>query len=214
MQLGFSALALVASVVAVAQTPAPARLAAPNPRVLVKQYCVVCHNDKLLTGNVSLQGLDFTDVAANAGTLEKVVRKVRSGEIPPVDMPHPTPAVAASFIATIVPSLDKAAAAHPNPGTPAFHRLKRAEYSNAIRDVLALDIQPGATLPTDDSGYGFDNIGDVLSASPALLERYMSVARMASRLAVGNTNIKPSTEEISARQNAPGGPGKDRNERG
>src|SRR5258708_5290716 len=163
----------------------PARAAASlPPQDLVKKYCVVCHNDKLLTGNVSLQGIDFSDLRKNAVKLEKVVRKVHSGEMPPVDMPHPPAVVAASFTKRIVASLDRAAAAHPNPGRPAVHRLNRAEYSNAIRDVLALDIQPGASLPADDSGYGFDNIGDVLSASPALLERYMSVARLVSRLAV------------------------------
>ncbi len=189
-------------------TPAPV-----DKTALVKKYCVVCHNDKLSNGGLSFKGLDFADLQKNGSVLERMARKVKSGEMPPVDMPRPAEAVLGSFVKSIEPSLDHAAAANPNPGRPAVHRLNRAEYSNAIRDVLALDVQPGASLPADDSGYGFDNIGDVLSMSPALLDRYLSVARMVSRLAVGNTNIKPSTEEISARQNAPGGPGKDRNER-
>src|SRR6185295_19682697 len=105
-----------------------------------------------------------------------------------------------AFVKSLETVLDRSAAASPNPGRPAVHRLNRAEYSNAIRDILALDIQPGASLPVDDSGYGFDNIGDVLSLSPALLERYMSVGRLISRLAVGNVALKPTVEEFQARR--------------
>src|SRR5262249_35636009 len=90
--------------------------------------------------------------------------------------------------------LDRYAAAHPEPGRPAVHRLNRAEYSNAVRDLLAVDIQAGSSLPVDDSGYGFDNIADVLSMSPALLERYLSVARTVSRLAVGAPELRPRGE--------------------
>jgi Protein of unknown function (DUF1592)/Protein of unknown function (DUF1588)/Protein of unknown function (DUF1585)/Protein of unknown function (DUF1587)/Protein of unknown function (DUF1595) len=150
-----------------------------------------------LTGGVSLEGVDFSDAAANASLMERVLRKISSGEMPPAGMPRPTETASTAFTKSLEDTLDKAAAAHPNPGRPAVHRLNRAEYSNAIRDILALDIQPGASLPADDSGYGFDNIGDVLSVSPALLERYMSVARMVSRLAVGDTAIKPSVEDFS-----------------
>jgi len=180
--------------------------AAPPPS-LTDQYCVACHNQKALTGGVSLQGLDLSNAAANAAILEKVLRKLRSGEMPPAGLPRPSAAASAAFTKSLEDSLDKAAAAHPNPGRPAVHRLNRAEYSNAIRDVLALDIQPGASLPADDSGYGFDNIGDVLSVSPALLERYISVARLVSRLAVGEAGRKPSVEDFAA----PGG--SNRNER-
>ena len=116
-------------------------------------------------------------LAATPPLLERVLRKFRTGEMPPAGMPRPAAPVAAAFTKSLEESLDRAAAANPNPGRPAVHRLNRAEYSNAIRDVLALDIQPGSALPVDDSGYGFDNIGDVLSMSPALLEQYMSAAR-------------------------------------
>lgn len=116
--------------------------------------------------------------------------------MPPAGMPRPPAAAITSFTGWLVDSLDKYAAAHPNPGRPAIHRLNRAEYSNTIRDLLALDISPGALLPVDDSGYGFDNIADVLSVSPALLERYMSVARMVSRTAVGDPGQKPADEEF------------------
>ena len=103
--------------------------------------------------------------------------------------------------------MDQAAAAHPNPGHPTIHRLNRAEYSNAVRDLLALDVQPGSKLPADDSGYGFDNIGDVLSLSPMLIERYISAARMVSRMAVGDAGIKPDVDEFDAvkGKNAPRG---------
>jgi len=192
---------------------APPAAAPPSPRALVDQYCVVCHNQKTATAGVCLQGLDFSNAPANAAILERVIRKVSSGEMPPAGMPRPPAPVAAAFTKSLADSLDHAATANPNPGRPAVHRLNRAEYSNAIRDVLAVDVQPGALLPIDDSGYGFDNIGDVLSISPALLERYMSVARMIAREAVGDTGIKPGVEEFAARQDAPGTAGRDRNER-
>jgi mono/diheme cytochrome c family protein len=184
---------------------------ASSPHTLVDQYCVGCHNQKALTAGVSLEGIDFSDAAANASVMEKVLRKLRAGEMPPAGMPRPAEAVSAAFTKSLVDTLDKAAAAHPNPGRPAVHRLNRVEYSNAIRDILAIDIQSGASLPADDSGYGFDNIGDVLSVSPALLERYISVARTVSRLAVGSTSIKPSVEDSATLPDAP--TGTNRNER-
>ena len=105
------------------------------------QYCVVCHNQKTSTAGVCLEGLDFSNPAANAAILEKVIRKVRTGEMPPAGMPRPAAPVSAAFTKSLEDSLDRAAAANPNPGRPAVHRLNRAEYSNAIRDLLALDIQ-------------------------------------------------------------------------
>jgi mono/diheme cytochrome c family protein len=212
------AVAVLPSSVALSQTSAhptvvPAPQAAPAPRALVNQYCVVCHNQKALTAGVSLEGIDFSNPTANAAIMERVLRKVRSGEMPPTGMPRPPAPVLTAFTKSLETTLDQASAAHPNPGRPAIHRLNRAEYSNAIRDILALDIQPGSSLPVDDSGYGFDNIGDVLSVSPALLEKYMSVARLISRLAVGNTGVKPSAEDFQARSDAPGAGGGDRNER-
>jgi len=195
--------------------PAPQASAhtAPTARGLVDQYCVVCHNQKAMTAGVSLEGIDFSNPSANAAIMERVLRKVRTGEMPPAGMPRPPAPALTAFTKSLESTLDQAGAAHPNPGRPAIHRLNRAEYSNAIRDILALDIQPGSSLPVDDSGYGFDNIGDVLSVSPALLEKYMSVARLISRLAVGNTSVKPSVEDFPARQDGPGAGGGDRNER-
>ena len=167
-----------------------------QPKALINQYCAVCHNAKLKSGGVSLADLDLSDIAANSATLEKMLRKVHSGEMPPPGMPRPSAEVARAFTHWLTDQLDSSAATHPNPGRPVIHRLNRAEYSNAIRDLLALDIKPGAMLPPDDTGYGFDNIGEVLSLAPVLIERYMSVARTVARLAVGDQAIKPESAEF------------------
>jgi hypothetical protein len=192
LMLSFRSFALSSAVCLVA-VPSFAATTPPSP-TLVNQYCVFCHNQKLKTAGVSLDTLDPTKVGADAEVWEKVLRKVSSGQMPPMGMPHPKPEATAAFNQWLSAELDRNAAEHPNPGRPTIHRLNRAEYSNAVRDLLALDIKPGAKLPTDDSGYGFDNIGDVLSLSPVLIERYMSVARMVSRLAVGDTKIKPEED--------------------
>ncbi|MBI4464008.1 MAG: DUF1592 domain-containing protein [Acidobacteria bacterium] len=115
-------------------------------------------------------------------------------------MPRPDKATYDSFATYLETELDRAATAHPNPGRPAIHRLNRAEYTNAIRDLLAVDIDGRSLLPTDDSGYGFDNIADVLSVSPLLLERYMSAARKISRRAIGDAAIRPDVETYDVPQ--------------
>ncbi len=188
-----------------APTPAPKRQASvasvsPPDAAVLDKYCVSCHNDRLKTAGLSLQGLEFTDVPARAQVWEKVMRKVRAGEMPPVTsrarLDAPTAAALVTYLET---TLDRDAAAHPNPGRAPAHRLNRAEYSNAIRDLLAVDVTPGDWLPVDDSGYGFDNIAAVLSTSPALLERYMMAARRVSRLAVGDLTLKPVEDIIDAK---------------
>ncbi len=163
---------------------------------LVTQYCTGCHSQKARMAGVNLEGLDPSKPAENAAVWEKVLRKINAGQMPPAGLPRPSAAAAAAFTKSLGEELDRAAAANPNPGNPTIHRLNRAEYSNAVRDLLALDIKPGAKLPADDTGYGFDNIGDVLSLSPVLIERYMSVARMVSRVAVGDANVKPEVNEF------------------
>ena len=186
--IGFAMLIVVA--------PRPTLSAAdsgPN-RSLVEKHCLSCHNNDLRTAGVSLQELDPADVARNPAIWEKVLRKVSSHEMPPEGSPAPEAAARAEFVAHLEKALDQAAAVAPNPGRPAAHRLNRAEYGNAVRDLLALDIDVSAMLPGDDSGYGFDNIADVLSLSPALLERYLVAARRISRLAAGNPDVKPQHE--------------------
>ena len=123
---------------------------------------------------------------------EKVAHKLRTGMMPPDGRPRPDATVYASLVSHLESALDQAWAANPNPGWPAVvHRLNRAEYTNAIRDLLGLAVDGRALLPADDSGYGFDNIGDVLTISPGLMARYMSAAAKISRLAVGDPTRRP-----------------------
>jgi mono/diheme cytochrome c family protein len=164
-----------------------------SARKVLNQYCGYCHNQKLKTAGVMFDTLDTAKIGPDAATWERVLRKVNAGEMPPPKLPRPNPQTITSFTVWLRGELDKEAALHPNPGHPTIHRLNRAEYSNAIRDLLALNIEPGEKLPVDDSGYGFDNIADVLSLSPMLIERYMSVARLVARSAVGDVSVKPET---------------------
>jgi mono/diheme cytochrome c family protein len=172
--------------------------AAASARALLNRYCVGCHNERLKTANLVLENADLTHIAAGAETWEKVLRKVKTGAMPPMTAARPARAAADAFAGWLQQSLDRAAGERPNPGRPAIHRLNRAEYANAIRDLLGLEIDSRALLPTDDAGYGFDNIADVLSVSPGLFERYMSAARKISRLAVGDPATKPVVETYSA----------------
>jgi mono/diheme cytochrome c family protein len=168
---------------------------------LVRTSCTGCHNDRLKTGGLSLQHLDLANVPEHAEVWEKVARKLRSGEMPPSTVRvRPDAKVAAAMVTYLETTLDRAAAAQPNPGRAPVHRLNRAEYSNAVRDLLAVDVRPGEWLPVDDSGYGFDNIAAVLSTSPTLLDRYMSAGRKISRLAVGDLAIKPAEEIYDAKR--------------
>src|SRR5262249_46919112 len=134
----------------------PAAAASTSSRALVDQYCVACHNDRLKTGNLSLEKIDTSRVGDSADVWEKVLQKVKTGAMPPVGRPRPDRTTAESFTSWLETSLDTAAAARPNPGRPAIHRLNRAEYANAVRDVLGVRIDSAALLPADSSGYGFD----------------------------------------------------------
>jgi mono/diheme cytochrome c family protein len=176
----------------------PLSAAAGNARsyqpVLTK-YCVNCHDDRRKIADLSLQHVDLADVARDAPVLEKVVRKLRSRAMPPAGMPRPDEQTYTALTTALETELDVAWAANPNPGRPAaLHRLNRAEYRNAVRDLVALDVDVSSMLPPDAASYGFDNIGDVLGLSPVLLERYLSAARKISRLAVGDLTASPATE--------------------
>ncbi len=144
--------------------------------------------------------MEIANAGSHAELFENVLRKVKNGQMPPVGMPRPDAATMAAFDRWLEETLDAEGAAHPNPGRPGVHRLNRAEYSNAVRDIFDLDIIAESQLPVDDSGYGFDNIGAVLSASPALLDRYLSVARKVSRLAAGDPTLKPIKEAFEPRR--------------
>ncbi|HJR71480.1 MAG TPA: DUF1592 domain-containing protein [Gammaproteobacteria bacterium] len=152
----------------------------------VARYCTSCHDDAERTAELSLESLPLTAVAAHPAEWEKVVRKLRAGMMPPVGEPRPAAEARLEFVSWLESELDTAAAADPNPGrTEPFHRLNRAEYRNAVRDLLALDIDVAELLPADEASYGFDNIAGVLKLSPTLLERYLAAADRVSRLAVG-----------------------------
>jgi mono/diheme cytochrome c family protein len=174
----------------------PVRSLAPAYRSLLDQYCVSCHNDRLRTANLVLEKdkIDVEHVGAGADVWEKVLLKLRTGGMPPPGRPRPDQGAYKAFASWLETALDRAAAADPNPGRPALHRLNRTEYTNAIRDVLALDIDSHSWLPADDLSFGFDNNADILSVSPGLLERYMSVAAKISRLAVGDPTMRPVRE--------------------
>jgi len=180
---------------------------APETANLIGTYCVSCHNDRAKTGGLSLQTLSIANLPEHADVWEKVARKLRSGEMPPSTVrSRPDAKQAEAFAVFVETTLDRAAAARPNPGRAPVHRLNRAEYSNAVRDLLAVDVRPGEWLPVDDSGYGFDNIAAVLSTSPALLDKYMSAARKVSRLAVGDLALKPVEEIYDAKRDPNKGP--------
>ena len=167
--------------------------AAAEYRAVLDRYCAACHNDRLRTAGLSLQSLDLAHPGADAETWEKVIRKLRAREMPPPRRPRPDDATYAAFVDWLETGIDRAAAADPNPGTETAHRLNRTEYANAVRDLLALEIDGRALLPADDLSYGFDNIADVLSLSPALLERYMLAAGKIAETAVGDPAIRSAT---------------------
>src|SRR5438552_5842819 len=152
-------------------------------RALVDKYCVTCHNQKLKTAGLSLETADFVRPSETADVWEKVIRKVRAEMMPPVGAPRPDKAALDALAGYLETSIDKVAAANPNPGRTVLHRLNRSEYGNAIRDLFALDaLDVTQLLPPDAEAYGFDNIADSLGTSPALMERYLSVAWKITRM--------------------------------
>ena len=187
--------------VAAAQTSTPAQSEQAfreRVRPVLVQYCVMCHNAKLKTAGVALDGLDSSATfASQGGVWEKVLRKVRSGEMPPQGLPKPDQARSDAMIAFVSTALDLQAESHPDPGRITAHRLNRAEYNNAIRDLLAVDFQPAESFPADDSGYGFDNVADVLSLPPLLMEKYLAAASKAAKLALGRVHYEPVLQRVT-----------------
>jgi cytochrome c551/c552 len=189
---------LIGAVLGIAQlsqsqqpTPAP-------ERALLDRYCVGCHSAALKSGGLVLEKLDVAHAGDAAETWEKVIRKVRAGMMPPSGVPRPDRAALDSFAANLEMQLDRAAASKPAPASPALHRLNRTEYANAVRDLLALEVDASTLLPADDSSEGFDNIAAALAITPALVERYTSAAVKVAKLAVGNTLISASTATYRA----------------
>jgi hypothetical protein len=177
---------------------------APSPAeqwALVDRYCITCHNDIELAGDLGFDRMQIENLHADAKVWETVIRKIRGHLMPPPGEPRPDAERLESFATWLESSLDEAAASNPNPGAPSLHRLNRAEYANAIRDLIDLPVNATALLPGDDSGGGFDNIANALSVSPALMQAYVSAAAKVSRLAIGDPTV---TSEI-AQYRAPRG---------
>jgi hypothetical protein len=169
----------------------------PSPQeqwALLDKYCVTCHNDIELAGDLGFDRMHVENLHVDAKVWETVIRKIRGHLMPPPGEPRPETARLESFAGWLESSLDSAAVGDPNPGAPSLHRLNRAEYANAIRDLIDLPVNGAALLPGDDSSGGFDNIANALSVSPALLQAYVSAAAKVSRLAIGDPTV---TSEIA-----------------
>ena len=212
---GVAALAIFfafeASKSAMAEAAPPAKLALNTPlskasaaasvsnadrKKMLMQYCTACHNDRLKTAGMSVVPLDAGNLPANLATWEKILRRLSVGEMPPRGMPRPPKEQIADFTQWLSTSLDKLAAANPDPGRATIRRMNRAEYANAVRDLVGLDIDISKSLPVDDTGYGFDNIADILTVSPTLMDRYINVAGKVARLATGQTSHKVITTDF------------------
>jgi mono/diheme cytochrome c family protein len=167
-----------------------------SPRLLLDQYCVACHNQSLMTAGLALDELDLQEATDNADIWEGVIRKLRTRAMPPAGMPRPDEQTYEVLAGSLETLIDQDWQANPNPGRiNSVHRLNRTEYNNAIRDLLALDVDVRPLLPGDETADGsFDNMADALSVTTTHLERYMTVARQVSRLAVG---LPPQNAEIT-----------------
>ena len=191
-----------------ARTQAPAKPAAPAAvpdqtvkyQAWIKQYCINCHNSRTASPAnepVNLETASLTDLVPHAATWERVLRKLSVRAMPPQGMPHPTEAEYVGFTSLLASSLDRAWQGKSTPGRYVVHRLNRTEYANAIRDLLALDIDVTELLPSDGANFGFDNIASALGTSPLLLERYLTAAQRISTMAVGDPDVRPGTTEYS-----------------
>jgi hypothetical protein len=163
----------------------PAAAAANPNQALVNRYCVTCHNQKLRTAKLALDTLDLTHPEKDALTWERAIRKLRGGMMPPPGAPRPPADAAAALASYLEDSLDKASAASPNPGSVRIHRLNRAEYADAMRDLFGIEVDSPALLPTDDISEGFDNIASALKVSPSFLDQYIMAARAVAKQAIG-----------------------------
>lgn len=187
-----------------AQAPVPEQAYQEQVRPYLKRYCVACHSARLKTAGVAVDGLlTAASIEAEGEAWEKILRKMRTGEMPPPGAPRPQAGVTHAIVALVGGELDRLAALRPDPGKVTLHRLNRAEYNNAVRDLLAVEFRPADDFPADDSGYGFDNIADVLSLPPVLMEKYLKAATRVSRMALGRIQFEPVLERRSAPRDVP-----------
>ena len=183
--------ACLAGIAVAAPLHAAARTEAPS-RALLDRYCVTCHNERLQTAGVMFDRVDIDRADLHRELFEKVARKLRSGQMPPPGRPRPEPAAIDAFVTALEAELDRVGAAAPDPGRVVSHRLNRTEYVNAVRDLLDLELDGEALLPSDMAGFGFDNNAEVLAMTPALMDRYITAATKVSRLAVGTLENRPA----------------------
>jgi len=210
--LSLTAVWVTALAVVSAQSTAPAPAARPQRTAavaaqpalppadpgFVKQYCVTCHNERVKAAGLVLDPAGVDHVGTDPEIWEKVVRKIKTGMMPPSGMPRPDRASLDGFATGLEARLDRANPPGKHPDAPALHRLNRTEYANAIRDLLALDVDAKALLPPDDSNEGFDNIAEALTVSPSLVQGYVAAAMKISRQAVGDRALAPSQITYSA----------------
>jgi hypothetical protein len=204
--IALSAAMSVAAALPQAAAPQDRRAAVQSPQpsdaqATIKRYCVTCHNSRLKTGGLALDAADAAAAGQSPEIWEKVIGKLRLGTMPPAGLPRPERTTSVAIAEWLEEQIDRAAAARPNPGrTEAVHRLNRVEYRNAVRDVLGVEVDVTSLLPADDADqHGFDNIADVLSVSPALLERYLLAARKIARIAAG----RPPAGAVSTTYSVP-----------
>ena len=207
---GVTLLALVASLSAgsagatpeVRQTAGPAQAAPAEHRALLDQYCVTCHNQRGLTANLAFDTMDLAHAGEEGEVWEEAIRKLRGGMMPPPGARQPEREAVGSFVRWLEGTLDSAAAARPEPGYVALHRMNRPEYENAIRELFGIEVDADSLLPVDDISDGFSNIANVLKVSPSFLDQYISAARTVSIQAVGT----PPPTEPTRMNLAPGDP--------
>ena len=176
----------------VQKDPVTAPLAAQEPQAIINKYCTTCHNQRSKTGNLELDTKDLAHLEKDVVAWEAVVRKLRTGMMPPKNAVRPDRATLDGLATWLESGLDRQAALHPNPGSPSVQRMNRTEYANAIRDLLDLEVDVSAMLPGDSISAGFDNIADVLGTSPSLIQAYLSAGMRISRLAVGDLAVQPA----------------------
>jgi hypothetical protein len=188
---GSAVLAAALTVVAWRHAAAPS---AQQQFAMIDRYCTECHNSAEVAGGLSLEQIDASNIHARAETWEKVVRKLRGGLMPPPGEPRPEASDIEQFVSFMESRIDAAALGTPSVGAVPLHRLNRKEYSNAVRDLLALEIDPATLLPQDDKSAGFDNVADALQVSPAFIEQYVTAARTIADRALGDAATAPESQ--------------------
>jgi mono/diheme cytochrome c family protein len=176
-----------------AASHAPSALAVDAQNQVVGQYCVTCHSERGKAGGLVLAGFDAAKIAERPEVAEKMIRKLRTGMMPPANARRPDAETIHQFVEALEAKMDAAFAANPNPGWRPFQRLNRAEYQRAVKDLLGIDVDVTAYLPPDTISKGFDNVADVQSFSPTLMESYLRAASQISRLAIGDRNASATS---------------------